>query len=479
MSLNSTPTLELSAAFEKAAGVLARDYGAQVTTFLAGVYGFNADEALRQLEFDNIPVAKKTTKSKEPKEKKPRPPSEAKMKLLAEFEELGLTSIDTSVSVAELRKILRAFKKDAKELEKSGEKAATERTRLLKTATGLIPKMKVLSVAAPTEDELDAMPDDELSAFVNETKDALKEHKEAKAAEKAAATQAKKEAAEAKAAIAAEKKATAEAKKAETAAKKAAAAEKKAAAEAKKAAVAEEKAARAAEKQAKIAELIAKIQTHVPDFVAPEDPKIGELKKMLKEHDKQTRPRGRPKKEVSAATDDSDDGESPKQDKPKKKRGRPAKTNKVVESVGNDLIAALVKQAAEASTDEEADVSEQAVTQQPEVTTEEAEVPTELPEVTTEMVATTEQAQVATQQPEVATAPADELLHDDYDAETDDDDDDDAEEEQFYEWLHDHTTFLKNTPDNEPGYIYLNDTQLLLTNPQPYAHWNGTKLCLL
>ena len=477
MSLNSTPTLELSAAFEKAAGVLARDYGAQVTTFLAGVYGFNADEALRQLEFDNIPVAKKTTKSKEPKEKKPRPPSEAKMKLLAEFEELGLTSIDTSVSVAELRKILRAFKKDAKELEKSGEKAATERTRLLKTATGLIPKMKVLSVAAPTEDELDAMPDDELSAFVNETKDALKEHKEAKAAEKAAATQAKKEAAEAKAAIAAEKKATAEAKKAQTAAKKAAAAEKKAAAEAKKAADAEKKAERAAEKQAKIAELIAKIQTHVPDFVAPEDPKIGELKKMLKEHDKQTRPRGRPKKEVSAATDDSDDGESPKQDKPKKKRGRPAKTNKVVESVGNDLIAALVKQAAEASTDEEADVSEQAVTQQPEVTTEEAEVPTELPEVTTEMVATTEQAQVATQQPEVATAPADELLHDDYDAETDDDDD--AEEEQFYEWIHDHTTFLKNTPDYEPGYIYLNDTQLLLTNPQPYAHWNGTKLCLL
>ena len=467
MSLNSTPTLELSAAFEKAAGVLARDYGAQVTTFLAGVYGFNADEALRQLEFDNIPVAKKTTKSKEPKEKKPRPPSEAKMKLLAEFEELGLTSIDTSVSVAELRKILRAFKKDAKELEKSGEKAATERTRLLKTATGLIPKMKVLSVAAPTEDELDAMPDDELSAFVNETKDALKEHKEAKAAEKAAAAQAKKEAAEAKAAIAAEKKATAEAKKAETAAKKAAAAEKKAAAEAKKAADAEKKAERAAEKQAKIAELIAKIQTHVPDFVAPEDPKIGELKKVLKEHDKQTRPRGRPKKEVSAATDDSDDGESPKQDKPKKKRGRPAKTNKVVESVGNDLIAALVKQAAEASTDEEADVTEQVVTQQPEVTT-------ELPEVTTE------EAEVATELPEVATAPADELLHDDYDAETDDDDDDDdAEEEQFYEWLHDHTTFLKNTPDNEPGYIYLNDTQLLLTNPQPYAHWNGTKLCLL
>jgi hypothetical protein len=474
MSLNSTPTLELSAAFEKAAGVLARDYGAQVTTFLAGVYGFNADEALRQLEFDNIPVAKKTTKSKEPKEKKPRPPSEPKMKLLAEFEELGLTSIDTSVSVAELRKILRAFKKDAKELEKSGEKAATERTRLLKTATGLIPKMKVLSVVAPTEDELDAMPDDELSAFVNETKDALKEHKEAKAAEKAAAAQAKKEAAEAKAAIAAEKKATAEAKKAETAAKKAAAAEKKAAAEAKKAADAEKKAERAAEKQAKIAELMAKIQTHVPDFVAPEDPKIGELKKVLKEHDKQTRPRGRPKKEVSAATDDSDDGESPKQEKPKKKRGRPAKTNKVVESVGNDLIAALVKQAAEASTDEEADVTEQVpTTELPEVTTEMVatteQVVTELPEVTTEMVTTTEQAQVAN-------TPADELLHDDYDAETDDDD---AEEEQFYEWLHDDTTFLKNTPDNEPGFIYINDTQLLLTNPQPYAHWNGTKLCLL
>lgn len=470
MSLNSTPTLELSAAFEKAAGVLARDYGAQVTTFLAGVYGFNADEALRQLEFDNIPVAKKTTKSKEPKEKKPRPPSEAKMKLLAEFEELGLTSIDTSVSVAELRKILRTFKKDAKELEKSGEKAATERTRLLKAATGLIPKMKVLSVVAPTEDELDAMPDDELSAFVNETKDALKEHKEAKAAEKAAAAQAKKEAAEAKAAIAAEKKAMAEAKKAQTATKKAAAAEKKAAAEAKKAADAEKKAERAAEKQAKIAELIAKIQTHVPDFVAPEDPKIGELKKVLKEHDKQTRPRGRPKKEVSAATDDSDDGESPKQDKPKKKRGRPAKTNKVVESVGNDLIAALVKQAAEASTDEEADVTElpEVTTELAEVTTE--EVVTELPEVDTELVTTTEQAQVAN-------TPADELLHDDYDAETDDDDD--AEEEQFYEWLHDDTTFLKNTPDNEPGFIYLNDTQLLLTNPQPYAHWNGTKLCLL
>jgi len=453
MSLNSTPTLELSAAFEKAAGVLARDYGAQVTTFLAGVYGFNADEALRHLEFDNIPVAKKTTKSKEPKEKKPRTPSEPKMKLLAEFEELGLTSIDTSVSVAELRKILRAFKKDAKELEKSGEKAATEHTRLLKTATGLIPKMKVLGVAAPTEDELDAMPDDELSAFVNDTKDAVKEHKEAKAAEKAAAAQAKKGAAEAKAAIAAEKKATAEAKKAAVAEKKAAAAEKKAA-------DAEKKAERAAEKQAKIAELIAKIQTHVPDFVAPEDPKIGELKKLLKEHDKQTRPRGRPKKEVSAATDDSDDGESPKQDKPKKKRGRPAKTNKVVESVGNDLIAALVKQAAEASTDEE----------EAEVATE--QVVTERPQVATE------QPELATQQPELANTPAHELQHDDYDTETDHDDDD-AEEEQFYEWLHDDTTFLKNTPDNEPGYIYLNDTQLLLTNPQPYAHWNGTKLCLL
>ena len=397
------------------------DSAVQVTKFLAGIYGFNVDDALRQLGLHNIPVEKVV------KEKKP---SATKMKLLAEFEELGLTSIDTSLSIAELRRTLAGFKKDAK--------AATERTRLLNTATGLIPKMEMLDVSPPTQDELDAMPIEELTAFVADTKDAIKTYKQTKAAEKALADEAKK-------AAKAEKALADEAKKAAKAAEMAAKTEEKVAKAAEKAAKAEKKAERAAQKKAKIDELIAKIQTHLPDYVAPEDPKIGELNKLLKEcSPAQTRPRGRPKK-VSAATDDSDEDDTPKEVKPKKKRGRPAKTNKVVESVGNDLIAALVKQAAEASTDED---SAHATYEPP--TTDLNKTPTPTPEKPLEL-------------------------------EQEEEDEEEEEEETLYEWTYDHQIHLKNTPEDLPGYIYRHTAESTnaAATTLPFAHWTGTLLCLL
>jgi hypothetical protein len=393
----------------------------KVTTFLAEIYGFDVDDALRQLGLHNFPVEKVV------KEKKPRAPSEAKVKLLAEFEELGLTSIDTSLSIKELRKTLRKFKEDAKaakQSEKSDAKAASERTRLLKNATGLIPKMEMLDVAPPTEDELDAMPIEELTAFVADTRDAIKTYKQTKAAEKALAAEEKKTAAEAK-------KTAAEAKKTERAAEKAAKTEKKA--------------ERAAQKKAKIDELIAKIQTHLPDYVAPEDPKIGDLNKKLKEcSPAETRPRGRPKNKVSAATDDSDEDGTTKEVKPKKKRGRPAKTNKVVESVGNDLIAALVKQAAEASTDEDSAPTTSAPT------TDLNKTPTPTPERPLEL-------------------------------ELEQEEEEEEEEETLYEWEHDEQILLKNTPEDLPGYIYRHTAES--TDPAattlPFAHWTGPLICLL
>ncbi len=68
-------SLTLNAATQKAAAGIATDFSIEVVRFLAAQHGFDADEAIRLLGFDNLsvkPVTKKQKREKSPKAEKPK-----------------------------------------------------------------------------------------------------------------------------------------------------------------------------------------------------------------------------------------------------------------------------------------------------------------------------------------------------------------------------------------------------------------------